>query len=188
MKYTLITLAALSGISFGQTITTASISGTDDKGRDLNRLLNGDTSGGNFVGWNGGQPYNTTIPSFNIDLGGVYDLTSFSLWNNAGSVLTDAQGFKDLDLVFRNSGGNVISTLEIRSISSDGTSPFNQPLSVSNVASVDLNGVDSYFLSLGSSDFTLRQISFSGTAPVPEPSSTALLGLGGLALILRRKK
>ncbi len=27
-----------------------------------------------------------------------------------------------------------------------------------------------------------------GTAPIPEPSSTALLGLGGLALLMRRKK
>ena len=31
------------------------------------------------------------------------------------------------------------------------------------------------------------QLSFDYT-PVPEPSSTALLGLGGLALILRRRK
>jgi hypothetical protein len=39
-----------------------------------------------------------------------------------------------------------------------------------------------------SADFwTLDNISFDGTA-VPEPTTTALLGLGGLALILRRRK
>ena len=35
--------------------------------------------------------------------------------------------------------------------------------------------------------FTLDNVSFDGTA-VPEPTTTALLGLGGLALILRRRK
>ena len=33
----------------------------------------------------------------------------------------------------------------------------------------------------------LTEIDFEGTA-VPEPSTTALLGLGGLALIMRRRK
>ncbi len=35
-------------------------------------------------------------------------------------------------------------------------------------------------------DFSVAQTQIQ--APVPEPSSAALLGLGGLALILRRKK
>lgn len=34
----------------------------------------------------------------------------------------------------------------------------------------------------------LTEISIDGVAAVPEPSSTALLGLGGLALLLRRRK
>ena len=39
----------------------------------------------------------------------------------------------------------------------------------------------------GSNDGYADLVSFN-TVPVPEPSSTALLGLGGLALILRRRK
>lgn len=36
--------------------------------------------------------------------------------------------------------------------------------------------------------FTLYEVEAAAIAAVPEPSSTALLGLGGLALILRRRK
>ena len=39
----------------------------------------------------------------------------------------------------------------------------------------------------GSEEYILENLVVNGTA-VPEPSSTALLGLGGLALILRRRK
>ncbi len=43
----------------------------------------------------------------------------------------------------------------------------------------------------GGNNFTIEALSYDtggAFAPVPEPSSTALLGLGGLALILRRRK
>ena len=44
--------------------------------------------------------------------------------------------------------------------------------------------------STNSGDWNMNHMALSvgGFAPVPEPSSTALLGLGGLALILRRRK
>ena len=32
------------------------------------------------------------------------------------------------------------------------------------------------------------EVAVTAGAPIPEPSTTALLGLGGLALILRRRK
>ncbi len=54
-----------------------------------------------------------------------------------------------------------------------------------NITTID-NGSAVQFVS--NPDGTqVRQITFAETA-VPEPSSTALLGLGGLALILRRRK
>ena len=45
-----------------------------------------------------------------------------------------------------------------------------------------------YFQDDVSDNFTISEVTLTALAPVPEPSSTALLGLGGLALILRRKK
>lgn len=43
--------------------------------------------------------------------------------------------------------------------------------------------------STGSHDFSVDDIVLSGdVTPIPEPSTTALFGLGGLALILRRRK
>ena len=40
----------------------------------------------------------------------------------------------------------------------------------------------------GASHYGLTGVAFDNVVTVPEPSSTALLGLGGLALILRRRK
>ena len=40
----------------------------------------------------------------------------------------------------------------------------------------------------GNKVLSLQEVEIFGSVVVPEPSSTALLGLGGLALILRRKK
>ena len=40
----------------------------------------------------------------------------------------------------------------------------------------------------GGDKWGLTEVSIEGTIPAPEPSSAALLGLGGLALILRRRK
>lgn len=40
----------------------------------------------------------------------------------------------------------------------------------------------------GTGDFATHQLVSLDVMPVPEPSSTALLGLGGLALIMRRRK
>lgn len=38
------------------------------------------------------------------------------------------------------------------------------------------------------SEFSISEVTLTALAPVPEPTSAALLGLGGLALILRRRK
>ncbi|MBK1829433.1 PEP-CTERM sorting domain-containing protein [Verrucomicrobiaceae bacterium R5-34] len=37
-------------------------------------------------------------------------------------------------------------------------------------------------------DFAINEVTLTALDPIPEPSTTALLGLGGLALILRRRK
>ncbi len=55
------------------------------------------------------------------------------------------------------------------------------------VAKTDDDGVASARFKVGSESGTYDVDSLTLTQ-VPEPSSTALLGLGGLALILRRRK
>jgi hypothetical protein len=55
-------------------------------------------------------------------------------------------------------------------------------------ASVSFTAADSIVVDWGAGNFRLGTIDFGFTAAVPEPSSTALLGLGGLALMLRRKR
>ena len=56
-------------------------------------------------------------------------------------------------------------------------------------ADLESNGTSSsLFFTAGGGPFRLRDLDLQfETSPIPEPSSTALLGLGGLALILRRR-
>ncbi len=51
--------------------------------------------------------------------------------------------------------------------------------------SIDPESIDSNDPNQGNDGIAIDQIAIN---PIPEPSSTALLGLGGLALILRRRK
>lgn len=54
---------------------------------------------------------------------------------------------------------------------------------------VRLTVTDNHFGASGGGDRVgFAELAFVGTAAVPEPSSAALLGLGGIALILRRRK
>lgn len=72
-----------------------------------------------------------------------------------------------------------------------GVSYVNQPLaSFINAANVDFNQVDKVALILSgplAQDATLDLLEFTNT-PAPEPVTMSLLGLGGLAILLRRKQ
>jgi len=61
-----------------------------------------------------------------------------------------------------------------------------QELSFSQTASG--TGTLSFDFTSAGNNATLNALTIADAAPIPEPSSTVLLGLGGLALILRRRK
>lgn len=78
----------------------------------------------------------------------------------------------------------------------------NQPSSTAAVFAVAFDGVDlysfavynpvdvggGYAVKISAPSLTESEDFTAGVAAVPEPSSVALLGLGGVALVLRRKK
>ncbi len=66
------------------------------------------------------------------------------------------------------------------------------PLAITQTFSMTASGVTNIRFNVSSNHSTENYTGISDvgfdTVAVPEPSSTALLGLGGLALILRRRK
>jgi len=130
-------------------------------------------------------------------LGGGTDLV------NAGEFLTftmavsnvsggtiNFDGFTDVD--FNNLGATDAATLSLDA--SEATSGDNFFTTATGAENVDISGISPIAFSAianasASNSFRIDDVtgSFTGTV-VPEPSSTALLGLGGLVLILRRRK
>ena len=167
--------------------------GAFDSTGDLNDLViyNGsnpvtDDGGANsMVGWStvGGADTPATIT---VDLGGLYDLNFIDLTTFA---------FPSYDL--GNPVGVTVSTSVDNVTYGAGTL---HTLSGSVASGPDANqitrtdtSIQFIQLSFDGSTTTgnkwgLTELAIDGTAAVPEPSSTALLGLGGLALILRRRK
>ncbi len=196
MKYTLITLAALSGSTFAQTI------------------------GANFSNPTSGSAYSTTVSVTGSNVYGVVNtfpgtplfkpaqVIQSNAVSGAGSLsfsFTGEDTFEGLFLASLQDETNVQVTGYLGGVAQ----PINfTTLSSSGGATMDSSGVittiggnDNSSLFIGV-DSPIDQIEVTWTpktgvavfgnvafsAPVPEPSSAALLGLGGLALILRRRK
>jgi len=124
------------------------------------------------------------IPTLTFDLGASYDLTDFVYWGyNSGGSGNEASVF---NLTFSTDGvtyGNSVS--------------FDQsgsPVGQGNPATLSLGStpITAQYVRVEITDnqggidrVALGEVKF---VAVPEPSSAALLGLGGLALLLRRRK
>lgn len=136
--------------------------------------------------WQGGVPGIGTTITF--DLGGSYDLTGAYIWNYNNSDSSE-RGFTDFEIYVGGSGDSTASTLVTASaqISQNSIGAPNTAEFESFVAS-NVRYVRFLSLATGANDRVgLGEVRFDGTL-VPEPSTFALLSLGGLALVLRRRR
>ncbi len=212
MKYTLITLAALSGAAFGQTVTNGSLEGgtqaqenwvppgwtrfitpvgpsTPDYSfgtdRQFYTALATDRTpspdGGGYIGLIGADTFSEGITGEMIDLqaGKLYELSYYFTAENKPGYIGGSS-----PLVQFTSGSTIIANHPAVTGYDSPDRPWSEhsftftatsatmPLTIRSLAPEDTWGfIDGLRLKT-----------------VPEPSSTALLGLGGLALILRRRK
>jgi hypothetical protein len=136
---------------------------------------------------NGGAAIGSEVITF--DLGGTYDVDSIHLWNWVFSNNTSTKwGVATVDISFSTDGTNFLNTealsfdpdIAVFGPSSAQTQTFTTQTGVTHIQLNNFTALDS------GNRVGFGEIRF-GEA-VPEPSTTALLGLGGLALILRRRK
>jgi len=160
------------------------------------------------VGGNGGAisdiksiagRYVTNDPfTITLDLGGTYDLETVNFWNYAerwNGTYYNNRGVKDFQLEFSTDGGltfgNNTGILTAAMADESGASSGQVTYAGETFDITDQAGVTHVkFIALnnhGGNYHGFSEINFTGEV-VPEPSSAALLGLGGLALILRRRK
>lgn len=125
---------------------------------------------------------------FDIVFDATYNVTDFYNWSyDFGG--TNNNNTKDFTLDYGvGNFASSLGTVTVARPSAGGTA-----VNVATVFTADrvrITVTDNYFGEAGGAGgdrASFAEIAFRGTA-VPEPSSAALLGLGGLALILRRRK
>lgn len=142
---------------------------SDATGMELNDNVTDPATTSNTVGWdyNGGDR-----PLVTFDLGGVYDLNTIQVYS-------------------RTSNGTITSidistSLDDSTYSAVTSYAYSAPSGTINV-SPEADARYVRFTPISADWSMISEVDFDGTL-VPEPSTTALLGLGGLALILRRRK
>ena len=118
----------------------------------------------------------TTQTLTGLTIGQQYELQIFmgdnrGCCNGRSLTVGDADGDTSNDVTFAYGSGNGANGASIIGTFTADATTQNFFVTISTASSAELSA------------FQLRDIT-----PVPEPSSTALIGLGGLALILRRRK
>ena len=139
--------------------------------------------------WGGGEHwFGSGSPTVDFDLGGTYTVGEAHVWNWNASNDTN-WGVKDFTLVFSTDGlfdGGEAS----QSFTNIGQGTGLADYTGEHFTLTPVAGVTHIRLQVdtptGGSFTGLSEVRFSEA--VPEPTTTALLGLGGLALILRRRK
>lgn len=122
-----------------------------------------------------------------LDLGQAFDIDSISFWNR-GNV--NGNGVTSFNAVFSSDVTFATNNSSVYAFTTANTGGDQQDFALGTVLGgaqyvriiIDDNGFGN---GVGGDRVGFTEFQFNA---VPEPSSTALLGLGGLALILRRRK
>ena len=155
--------------------------------------LSVDFSGNVRNGW-GGNGINGTAGSNPFDqsfavIDGIFSNTSAGLVTLTFSDL-DASSVYNLSLIGGRASNGTDGPIAITTGTGAGGTLLNNGTQLDLSITSNASGVIAFTFVDTNTDFndstTLNAMRIS--APVPEPSSTALLGLGGLALIMRRRK
>ena len=162
------------------TIDGSGLSGGGTSGDILSETHSRDSTGsGNAWLENSATP---TVMTF--DLGGTFTVESVHLWNYVHS--NGSQwGVATVDISFSTDGGsnygNLIDDLGVFTQPGDPIAAQTIGFSaVSGVTHIKLDGITGHSSLTGISEIRFGEA-------IPEPSSLALLGLGGLALLRRRR-
>ena len=175
------------GFHVNFTIDGSGLSDSGNSGDILNETHINGNSGSNLT-WlsaNGDRP---TI-TIDFDLGGTFDVDSVHLWNWTYTGATDTRGVTSMDISFSSNGTDFVNTLQdvaftpYAAASTSATSETQTFAAVNGVTHIRLTDINN----AGDTYIGFSEIRF-GAAAVPEPTTTALLGLGGIALILRRRR
>lgn len=188
------------GTSLSSLINGNGLSGTPtDDGTTAGGITHGGTLTDHWVttdpGAGGGDYFADVAGTLQLDfvLGGSFDLTTAYIWGYGFSSINAMKNSATVIDVSYSSDGTTFTNTETINISlpTATTTPvdvsaLNAPTGTTHVRFLFTdNGFDG---TPGGDRTGLGEVRFGGTISVPEPSSTALLGLGALALILRRRK
>lgn len=156
------------------------------------------TTPGEVGGTHGNSPGGTmwmesngdkTTGSIVYDLGAIYNVDKFRVWNYNENGLSN----RSMNRVEVTYGETVALGNTIASITNFAQSPGANGYTGEEFTFATVSAryfrIES-FSNYGGSETGLSEIQFNEADPVaiPEPTSTALLGLGALALIMRRRK
>lgn len=137
-------------------------------------------------GTRGARWFNSTDPTITFDLGAAYDLGAVLFWNfnETPSFPNTQRGISSVTASFSSDNVTFTGDTTLNFTQSSGLPVTGETVSMLADGVQYVRFTD--FADHGDGNLTgFLEVRF---ATVPEPSSTALLGLSGIALMLRRKR